>query len=241
MTGVSRKGPTGRLRCIRLGFPIVDDALSGFDVVQRGPRDRPAAPADRPPAVGRGADRRGRLRPRRAAALLGRALAERPRAGRSPGARATWRAAGWWSSAAASACPPSSPPSSGRATLATDWYAPRARLHPRQRRCVRAPGSRRCWWTGATRPAELLDRAPRRSRRRGGRRSTRSATGPPSPRSCPASSAPAGEVLIADPRRPHAAGPARSADRRGLVARLRGRAPRGRASTSAGPSSGSTA
>ena len=125
--------------------------------------------------------------------------------------------AGWSSWAAASACRRSSPPSAGPTSLATDWYPEALAFARANAAAAGRPRRDACRWTGPTARA-LFARGPGRPRR-GRRRALRGAQRrPPWPPSSPACSRPAARPLIADPRRPHAAGPARAAPSGRLVA-----------------------
>ena len=139
--------------------------------------------------------------------VLGRAVAERPGARRAPRRARPARALRVVElGLRRRACPRSSPRSSAPTSLATDWYARRPRVHraPTPPRRATAVATLLVDWTDP--PPELLAMPRRRPRRRRGR-PLRGAQRPGPRRPwCPGCSPPAASSLIADPRRPHAAG-----------------------------------
>ena len=182
---------------------------------------RAPLPRNRSTTFRRGPDQRGGVRRRRAPPVLGRAVAERPRAGRRgrPAGRSGGCASS--SSAAAWACPSIAALAAGARPLATDWYADALRYAEANARGTTGRELETLLVDWQRPPAELLALAPfdlvvgadvLYEARNG------AALAALVPRLVP----PGGELLITDPRRPDAVHLLEPLAAAGWSARVRG-------------------
>ena len=186
--------------------------LRRFDVVREDVVVGPLRLHDRAAPLGRGPHRRGRLRPRRAPALLGRAVAERATCWPAHLAARDLRGRRVVELGCGVGLPSRRGRPRRRATSSRPTGTPTRSPSPAPTPPPPAPASRRCWSTGPTRPPTS---SPARGRPRGRRgRPLRGAQRPPPSRALvPRILAPRGEVVDRRPAPPPRRGPARAARR----------------------------